>query len=183
MLSRIVKQIGVNTAQCCSVVSLKLTLSDLEKTMTQMDRVIEFHAVADTVEAKVRQGPTTDIKGFLELLDKLKGALDFFTVSNPHSVELGHVGELFEVGLETLAREFLQLLKKYSKPVPVAMLNDIATIEDSEGTTHTHTHTRTHTIPSCLYPPPPTHTQTFTACNPLTHTQTCLLWSCCLCVW
>ncbi len=96
--------------------------------------MIAFHAVADEVEAKTREGPGGDIPGFLDLLNKLKASLAFFTQHNVHSVELGHVGELFEVGLEALSREFLQLLKKFSKPVPMAMLHDISTGEDSEGT-------------------------------------------------
>ena len=105
----------------------------MDKTLTQMDRVIGFHAVADEVETRAREGPSGNITGYLELLNKLKGALDFFTQNNETSVELGHVSELFEVGLEALSREFLQQLKKHSKPVPIATLHDVATAEDSEG--------------------------------------------------
>ncbi len=102
--------------------------------MVEMDRMLAFHAVADEVETKIREGPGGDIPGYLDLLNKLKTSLEFFMQYNAHSVELGHVGELFEVGLEALSREFLQLLKKFSKPVPLAILHDIATMEDSEGT-------------------------------------------------
>lgn len=105
----------------------------MDKVLVHLDRVIAFHAVADEVETRIRDGPSGDINTYLELLNKLKEALDFFIHNNAQSVELGHVGELFEVGLEALSREFLQLLKKHSRPVPVAALHDVASIEDGEG--------------------------------------------------
>ena len=51
---------------------------------------------------------------------------------NPRDI-MSHVNELFDCGLDALQKEFLQLLKKHSKPVPVAILNDIAACEDMEG--------------------------------------------------
>lgn len=116
--------------------SLTLCL-DVEKTLSQMERVIGFHNIADEVEARIREGPSGNIDGYLTLLDQLKGALDFFAQNNPESVEMGHVSELFDIGLETLSREFLQLLKKHSKPVPIATLHDVAATEDNEGRTDT----------------------------------------------
>ena len=105
----------------------------MEKTLQQLDRVISFHHVADEVEAKVREGPVASIEAYLKLLEKLHVAVEFFTQNNPGSVELSHVNELFETGLEMLQKEFLQLLKRHSKPVPVPILHDIAVCEDMEG--------------------------------------------------
>jgi len=99
-----------------------------------MDRVISFHHVADEVEPRIREGPGSNIEGYLKLLDRLRVAWDFFTHNNPGSVELSHVNELFDCGLDALQKEFLQLLKRHSKPVPVAILSDIANCEDMEGT-------------------------------------------------
>ena len=62
-----------------------------------MDRLIGFHHVADEVEAKVQEGPSGDVEGYIKVLDRLKVALDFFHANNPSSVELSHVQELFEV--------------------------------------------------------------------------------------
>lgn len=107
---------------------------DVEKTLTWMDRVISFHHVADEVEPRIREGPGSNIEGYLKLLDRLRVAWDFFTHNNPGSVELSHVNELFDCGLDALQKEFLQLLKRHSKPVPVAILSDIANCEDMEGT-------------------------------------------------
>ena len=99
-----------------------------------MERVIGYHNIADEVETKIREGPSGNVDGYLAHLDQLKTALDFFSQNNPESVEMGHVVELFDSGLEALSREFLQLLKKFSKPVPIATLHDVAASEDSEGT-------------------------------------------------
>ena len=132
--------------------------------------MISFYHVSDDVEAKIREGPSGDIKSYLELLDKLKDASKFFRQNNPESMELVRINELLEMGLDALAREFLQCLKKHSKPVPTVMLHDIAACEDTEGEqehmrereretdrqtdrhrhTHTHTHTHTHKISTHL---------------------------------
>lgn len=109
------------------------TLSDVEKTLTMLDRVMGYYHVAEEVETKIREGPSGNIEAYLKLLDRLKIAWDFFKQNNPESIELGHINELQDTGLEALVREFLQLLKKHSKPVPVATLHDIAVCEDPEG--------------------------------------------------
>ena len=106
---------------------------DVKDTLSELDRVISFYHVSDDVEAKIRDGPSGDIKSFLELLDKLKDASKFFRQNNPESMELVRINELLDMGLDALAREFLQRLKKYSKPVPIVMLHDIAACEDTEG--------------------------------------------------
>ena len=109
------------------------THSDVEKTLTTLDRVMGFYHIAEEVETKIREGPSGNIEAYLKLLDRLKVAWDFFKQNNPESIELGHISELQETGLEALVREFLHLLKKHSKPVHVATLHDIAACEDVEG--------------------------------------------------
>ena len=95
--------------------------------------MIGFYHVSDDVEAKIREGPSGDIKSYLALLDKLKDASKFFRHNNPESMELSHINELLETGLDALVREFLHLLKKHSRPVHIATLRDIAACEDTEG--------------------------------------------------
>ena len=95
--------------------------------------MIGFYHVSDDVEARIREGPSGDIKTYLELLDRLKDASKFFKQNNPDSMELSHLNELLDSGLEALMREFLQLLKKHSRPVHLATLRDIASCEDTEG--------------------------------------------------
>lgn len=99
----------------------------------ELDRVMGFYHVSEDVEAKIREGPTGDIKTYLGLLDRLKDASKFFKQNNPDSMELSHINELLETGIDALVREFLQQLKKHSRPVHIATLRDIATCEDTEG--------------------------------------------------
>ena len=48
-------------------------------------------------------------------------------------MELGHLNELLDTGLDALQREFLSLLQKHSRPIHIATLRDIAACEDVEG--------------------------------------------------
>ena len=105
----------------------------MKDTLSEFDRVISFYHVSDDVEARIREGPGGDIKLYLGLLDRLKDASKFFRQNNPESMELVRINELLETGLDALAREFLQRLKKHSKPVHIATLHDIASCEDTEG--------------------------------------------------
>ena len=109
------------------------TTKDVKETLSELDRVMGFYHVSEDVEARIREGPSGNIKSYLELLDKLKDASKFFRTNNPESMELSHINELLETGLDALVREFLQLLKKHSRPVHIATLRDIAQCEDTEG--------------------------------------------------
>ena len=109
------------------------TTKDVKDTLSELDRVMGFYHVSEDVEARIREGPSGNIKSYLELLDKLKDASKFFRANNPESMELSHINELLETGLDALVREFLQLLKKHSRPVHIATLRDIAACEDTEG--------------------------------------------------
>ncbi len=98
-----------------------------------MERVIGFYHVAEDVDVKIREGPSGSIEPYLVQLSKLREAIDHFQHFNEESLELEHLNELFYTGREALIREFLQLLKKHSKPVHVAILHDIAYSEELEG--------------------------------------------------
>ena len=77
-------------------------------------------------------------------------ALVFFHSNNPASVELTRLHDYFDVsvthtqlcislslslqqGLDTLQRDFMNLMKNSSRPVALPLLNDIAACEDIEG--------------------------------------------------
>ena len=110
---------------------------DVDKSLMWMERVIHFYQVGEEVEVKVREGPGSDIQEYLAVLQQLREAMDHFNQFNPESIELEHLSELFFSGREALIREFLQLLKKHSKPVHLATLHDLVN-EDTEGEcTHT----------------------------------------------
>ena len=107
--------------------------SDVDKCLMWMERVIGFYHVGEEVEDKLRAGPSGEIPAYLKLLEQLREATDHFNQFNSDSLELEHLNELFYSGREALIREFLQLLKRHSKPVHVATLHDIAGCDDPEG--------------------------------------------------
>lgn len=98
-----------------------------------MEKVIGFYHVGEEVEVKIKEGPSGDIESYLTLLNQLKDAMEHFNQFNSESLELIHLTELFDIGMEALIREFRQQLQKHSKPVHIATLHDIAICEDMEG--------------------------------------------------
>jgi len=106
--------------------------ADVEKSLGWMERVIQYYQVGDDMEVKIREGPGNDISQYLDVLQQVRDAMDHFYQFNPESIELEHLSELFFVGREALIRQFLQLLKKHSKPVHIATLHDLVT-EETEG--------------------------------------------------
>ena len=112
--------------------SLDLRTPDVENSLTELDRVIGFHHMADDIEGRIREGPSGNIDGYLKLLERLESAISFFNTNNPSSVELPRLNALYDDGMETLTKDFLNLLKHDSKPVPIQVLNDIAS-ESPEG--------------------------------------------------
>lgn len=71
---------------------------------------------------------------FLEALEKLKRAQEYFLNNNTQSVELENVTSLFNTGCETLNNHFKFLLKKHCSPLkPVDLLDLIYVEEDSSN--------------------------------------------------
>jgi len=124
--------------------NLQRRQDNIDRTLKALDHVIGFYNVSKEVEGVVKAGPgggqphqdqgacLPGLDGFLQAMSRLKGALDYFEMENPHSIELENVRALHEVGGDSLSREFGELIKKYSRPVPaVDILNAIS--EDKEG--------------------------------------------------
>ena len=83
----------------------------------------------------IHLGPSEgSIAEFLNGLNKLKRAKDYFLNNNAQSVELENVTSLFNIGCETLNNHFKLLLKKHSCPMkPVDLLDLIYIEEDSSN--------------------------------------------------
>jgi len=107
--------------------NLQRRQENIDKTLEELDHVISYYNVSKNVEPIIREGPNgTTLKQFLTAMDKLKDALDYFSANNPGSLELENVRSLHTTGGNALSREFHELLKKYSKPVPaIDILNSL----------------------------------------------------------
>lgn len=106
---------------------------NIDSTMTKLQQVIDYHHVADEVDPKLREGPKGNFEAYLKLLDKLRAAVDFFRHNNPSSMELSHVTTSFDRGIEILEKNFRDLLRQNSEPVPYAVLQKMVDMELSQG--------------------------------------------------
>ena len=71
------------------------------------------------------------IEQFLHTLSRLKRALDYFERNNPKSIEVENVRSLYEHGGDALSRQFAEVVKKHSRPVPATdILNSISVDEE-----------------------------------------------------
>jgi len=123
--------------------NLQRRQENIDRTLEAMDHVIGFYNVSKETEATVRTGPsggapTIDgssadgeasgqLDTFLQAMSRLKGALNYFERHNPQSIELENVRKQYEEGGDALSREFSELIRKHSRPVPaVDILNAIS---------------------------------------------------------
>ena len=91
---------------------------NIDKTTVAFDHVISYHHVARDVEPVLRQGPSRQVDRYLEFMDRLSQAVQFFSENNPDSPELNTVNQLFKAGRDKLEQEFQGLLNRHTKPVP-----------------------------------------------------------------
>uniref|UniRef100_A0A2H8TL34 Exocyst complex component 7 n=1 Tax=Melanaphis sacchari TaxID=742174 RepID=A0A2H8TL34_9HEMI len=112
--------------------NLQLKKTNIEKTMFALDRVIMFHDVCPRVESIIlgRPNGSDGLNEFLDAMEKLREAQNYFEKNNPQSVELENVSSLFKTGGDSIQREFKEILLKHSKHVQPAILIDISTNDD-----------------------------------------------------
>jgi len=120
--------------------NLQRRQENIEKTLQELDHVINYYNVSKEVESVVREGPSsTTLQSFLDAMRKLKVALDYFSSNNPGSIELENVKSLYHTGATALFREFRDLLEKHSRPVsPNELLNSISANDSVSGDEISH---------------------------------------------
>merc|ERR1719187_3135406 len=112
--------------------NLQRRQENIDKTLDELDHVINYYNVSKEVENIVREGPSgSTLDAFLEAMQRLKGALDYFATNNPGSIELENVRSLNSAGGSTLSREFREVLAKHSKPVPAIDILNCVSNNDS----------------------------------------------------
>uniref|UniRef100_A0A1Q3FD21 Exocyst complex component 7 n=1 Tax=Culex tarsalis TaxID=7177 RepID=A0A1Q3FD21_CULTA len=115
--------------------NLQKQQQNLDSTLNCLEQVLSHYDASQDVCNLIHQGPSEgNITGFLDGLNKLKKAKDYFLNNNPQSVELENVTSLFNNGCETLNNHLKSLLKKHSVPMrPVDLLDLIYIEEDSSN--------------------------------------------------
>uniref|UniRef100_T1H6H2 Uncharacterized protein n=1 Tax=Megaselia scalaris TaxID=36166 RepID=T1H6H2_MEGSC len=104
------------------------------KALSNRDVVLSHYDVSQDVCNLIHRGPIEgSIHEFLNALDKLKVAMDYFLKTNSQSVELENVTSLFNNGCESLNNHYKALLKKHSSPLKPVELLDLIYIEDDSS--------------------------------------------------
>ncbi|XP_054702347.1 exocyst complex component 7 isoform X2 [Grus americana] len=114
--------------------NLQRLQENVEKTLSCLDHVISYYHVAKDTEKIIKEGPTGRLEEYLNCMDKIQKAVEYFQDNNPDSPELNRVKSLFERGKESLESEFRSLMTRHTKPVPPVLILDLISGEDEMET-------------------------------------------------
>ena len=98
---------------------------NIDKTLTLLDQVLNYHNVSNSVRKIIEDGPTGFLDDYLKSMEKVEDAVRFFKKNNPESIELSLLNSLNDTGRDLLSKEFRTLLTRHSKPVPVITIYDM----------------------------------------------------------
>jgi len=98
---------------------------NVDKTLVLLDEVLNFHNVSNTLKSIIETGPAGNLSEYLESMEKMDEAVQFFLKNNPESMELSILKSLNDTAKENLEKEFRLLLTRNSRPVPVVTIQDI----------------------------------------------------------
>ncbi|XP_028941528.1 exocyst complex component 7, partial [Antrostomus carolinensis] len=114
--------------------NLQRLQENVEKTLSCLDHVISYYHVAKDTEKIIKEGPTGRLEEYLNCMDKIQKAVEYFQDNNPDSPELNRVKSLFERGKESLESEFRSLMTRHTKPVPPILILDLISADDEMET-------------------------------------------------
>ncbi|XP_040385975.1 exocyst complex component 7 isoform X10 [Cygnus olor] len=114
--------------------NLQRLQENVEKTLSCLDHVISYYHVAKDTEKIIKEGPTGRLEEYLNCMDKIQKAVEYFQDNSPDSPELNRVKSLFERGKESLESEFRSLMTRHTKPVPPILILDLISGDDEMET-------------------------------------------------
>lgn len=105
--------------------NLQRRQENIERTLAQLEEVVQLYGVSQMAKPKISQGPSDQNLGtFLEAIEQVEKARDYFEQNSPHNIEANLLEQLFNEGVTALQAEFEALLSRHSRPVsPVAILD------------------------------------------------------------
>ena len=98
---------------------------NIDKALTLLDEVLNYHNVSSSVKKIIEDGPTGFLDDYLKSMDRVEDAVKFFKENNPESIELSLLSSLNDTGRDLLSKEFRTLLTRHSKPVPSVTIYDM----------------------------------------------------------
>ncbi|XP_053390716.1 exocyst complex component 7-like [Mercenaria mercenaria] len=117
--------------------NLRRRQENIDKTMTTLDHVLGYYHISQEADMMIKDGPEMHgLDRYLQQMDKILEALNYFKKNNQNTVELRDVAALFEQGKDCLQAEFQTLLARHGRPVPpVSVLDLIGGDEELQGDT------------------------------------------------
>ncbi|KAH6941018.1 hypothetical protein HPB50_012060 [Hyalomma asiaticum] len=118
--------------------NLQRRQENIERTLAQLEEVVQLYGVSQMAKPKISQGPgDQNLDTFLEAMEQVEKARDYFEQNSPHNIEANLLEQLFNEGVTGLQAEFEALLARHSRPVsPVAIL-DLVEAECPQSSTST----------------------------------------------
>ncbi|OON15004.1 dihydrouridine synthase, partial [Opisthorchis viverrini] len=95
----------------------------------KLNQIKTFRKTSREVEGIVQQGPSQSLSSYLEVMDRLQEAYEFFKQNTLGDGELTRLQSLFALGLKKLSTEFGAVLKQTFYPIEVERL--LAIVERS----------------------------------------------------
>ncbi|OXB61146.1 hypothetical protein ASZ78_013709 [Callipepla squamata] len=114
-------------------------LSSFESRLMKLENsIIPVHKQTENLqrlqENVEKTFPTGRLEEYLNCMDKIQKAVEYFQDNNPDSPELNRVKSLFERGKESLESEFRSLMTRHTKPVPPILILDLISGDDEMDT-------------------------------------------------
>ncbi|KAJ0179116.1 hypothetical protein K1T71_004828 [Dendrolimus kikuchii] len=107
---------------------------NMERTVKALDHVINYYMVSRELADLIQAGPhtttTESLNIYLEALDKLAEAQNYFNKNNPQSVELENINQLYNTGVLKLENAFEELLSRSTRPLSPTTLIDMIALEE-----------------------------------------------------
>ncbi|XP_053211106.1 exocyst complex component 7-like [Panonychus citri] len=114
--------------------NLQQRQENLVKTLQSFDYVIPFYTVANDLEPIITTGPDSmPIPDYLDNMNKLKSAINYFVKNNPESPELMNVTSLHDKGAAFLLKKFRLLISNHSRPLAPNIIYCLVHEDDNQS--------------------------------------------------
>lgn len=111
--------------------NLRRRQENIERTMTTLDHVLGYYHISQEAAMMIKDGPELHgLDRYIQQMDKILEALNYFKKNNQNTTELRDVAGLFEQGKECLQVEFQTLLARHGRPVPPVIILDMLGQDD-----------------------------------------------------
>ncbi|KAH8034637.1 hypothetical protein HPB51_000098 [Rhipicephalus microplus] len=83
--------------------NLQRRQENIERTLAQLEEVVQLYGVSQMAKPKISQGPSDqNLDSFLEAMEQVEKARDYFEQNSPHNIEANLLEQLFNEGVAGL---------------------------------------------------------------------------------